>query len=737
MPFQLSPGVSVVEKDFSSIVPAVSTSAGAFAGSFRWGPVMDPVQLSSENLLVERFGAPNDSNFMSFFTAANFLSYTNNLLVVRADASNLKNAVTTPSGSISGITLDNAGSGYTTAPTVTIDPSDNDGEDATATAALSATNGEVISVAVSNGGDGYTVAPTITISDPAAQGGVAATATASVTDGAVDSITITDGGSGYAAGETITVTITADEGDTIVTNATATVTLGFSIASITIDTAGTGYSSVPSVTITGDGVDAAATAGAITLAGVKIKNTQDYLDSYSGGQGLTGEFAAKYPGSLGNSISVHVADSSAWASWGAPYKAEFDGAPGTSSAAVSANKPSADDQIHILVIDENGAWTGTAGAVIEKFSYLSKASDAKRADGSAAYYKDVINSQSKYVWWTDHPTAVGAGEAWGSTLQGMSGTTFAAQTAAVAAVLSGGVDDFELTDASHQNALALFSNDELYDIALVAMGAASAVTTTYAINNIAETRKDCMVFASPQDPDGNVITNSTLSYIDKLIDYREALPSSSYGVLDSGFKYQYDRYNDKYRYVPLNGDTAGIAARTDYEADPWFSPGGFSRGQVKNVVKLAVTPSKLERDELYKVGINPVVTFPAQGTVLFGDKTLLSQPSAFDRINVRRLFITVQKAIATAAKFQLFEFNDAFTRAQFRNLVEPFLRDVQGRRGIVDFRVKCDDSNNTGEVVDRNEFVADIFIKPNRSINFITLTFVAARSAVNFDEIGA
>jgi len=628
--------------------------------------------------------------------------------------------------------LTDAGSGYTAVPTVTIDPSNNGGTNATAVATLEVTDGEVVSITIDNGGAGYTVAPTIEISAPAA-GGDTATATATTDGDAVDSITVTDGGTGYADGEVVTITFTEDAGDTITTNATATAVLGFAVASVSLDDAGTGYTVAPDITITGN---ATAEADGVSMAGVKIKNTQEYIDAYSGGQGLTGEFAAKYPGSLGNSISVHMADSSSWASWNAIYQAEFDGAPGTSTAAVAANKATADDQVHILVIDTNGAWTGTAGAVIEKFSYLSKASDAKRSDGSAAYYKDVLNSQSKYVWWTDHPTNVGAGEAWGTELQSTTGA-YGALAAATASVLSGGSDDFELTDASHQNALQLFANDELYDISLLAMGKASAVTTTWAINNVAEVRKDCMVFASPQDADGNVITNSTLQYIEKLKTYRNNLPSSSYGVLDSGFKYQYDRYNDKYRYVPLNGDTAGIAARTDLDADPWFSPGGFSRGQVKNVVKLAITPSKIERDELYKVGINPVVTFPAQGTVLFGDKTLLSQPSAFDRINVRRLFITVQKAIATAAKFQLFEFNDAFTRAQFRNLVEPFLRDVQGRRGIVDFRVKCDDSNNTGEVVDRNEFVADIFIKPNRSINFITLTFVAARSAVNFDEIGA
>ena len=217
--------------------------------------------------------------------------------------------------------------------------------------------------------------------------------------------------------------------------------------------------------------------------------------------------------------------------------------------------------------------------------------------------------------------------------------------------------------------------------------------------------------------------------------FRNTLTSTSYAVLDSGWKYQYDKYNDKYRWIPLNADVAGLCARTDAIADPWFSPGGLNRGQIKNVVKLAYSPDKTDRDTLYKKGVNPVVAFPGEGTVLFGDKTLLAKPSAFDRINVRRLFIVLEKAIATAAKYQLFEFNDAFTRAQFRNLVEPFLRDIKGRRGIYDFRVICDETNNTGEVIDRNEFVADIYIKPARSINFISLNFIATRTGVAFEEI--
>jgi phage tail sheath protein FI len=336
----------------------------------------------------------------------------------------------------------------------------------------------------------------------------------------------------------------------------------------------------------------------------------------------------------------------------------------------------------------------------------------------------------------DRPTTVGSGTAWGSLAQGAQFKSLNA--GAIKRSLAGGTDDFALTSGEKQNGFELFSNSELYDISLVLLGKADATTAQYVINNICETRLDCVAFISPINTStGDIIIGSTDTQVNQINAYRNALSSTSYAVMDSGFKYQYDRYNDKYRYIPLNGDIGGLCARADFTNDPWFSPGGLNRGQIKNVVRLAVNPNKTMRDNLYKNGVNPVVTFPGEGTVLFGDKTLLAKPSAFDRINVRRLFIVMEKAIATAAKFQLFEFNDGFTRAQFKNLVEPFLRDVQGRRGITDFVVKCDESNNTGEVIDRNEFVADIFVKPNRSINFITLNFIAARSAINFSEIGA
>jgi len=277
-----------------------------------------------------------------------------------------------------------------------------------------------------------------------------------------------------------------------------------------------------------------------------------------------------------------------------------------------------------------------------------------------------------------------------------------------------------------------FKDPEIVDISLVLAGATSQTVATHLISNIAEARKDCLVFLSPRRDD---VVDQAGSERANITTFRNLLNSSSYAVMDSAWKYQYDKYNDVYRYIPMNGDTAGLCVRTDTERDPWFSPAGFNRGQIKNVIRLSFNPTKAERDELYKIGVNPVVTFPGEGTILFGDKTLLAKPSAFDRINVRRLFIVLEKAIAKAAKFSLFEFNDEFTRAQFVALVEPFLRDVQGRRGIFDFRVVCDETNNTGEVIDRNEFIGDIYIKPARSINFIQLNFVAVRTGVAFDEV--
>lgn len=767
MPFQLSPGVAVVEKDFSSIVPAVSSSAGAFAGPFAWGPIEDPVRVSSESDLVARFGTPKDSNFQSFFTAANFLAYTNNMFVCRSDAPNLRNAVAVQSGSVTFAGFTSLGSGYITGdnPTVTFSaPQIAGGTTATGTVSTVVISGNSIgvsSIIITNPGSGYTSAPTVTISAPSSLGGTAATATAT-----------------------------------------------------------------------------------IAVGGVKIKNVSTYLDSFSNGSASYGPWAAKFAGTKGNGIRVVTIDSGSWNAAPAALKALFTGAPTTSRYAEERGIQG--DELHIVIFDNaQGEFSGVSGSVLEKYSFVSKLSDARRVDGSNNYYKSVVNSQSRYIWWMDHPT--GLSDFTGTTIVGAAGdtVTFGNNTIIVGATttgwanqasyktafdaapdkatwkivvsgagskngvytptaiaptlgqnnaitsyvitvaenigaltdpsstvvvthvgqlqwgipstavvagsnnirfkslsdesdvtLSGGVDHFEPTASQLLAAYSLYSNTDQYDISLIPVGNVTASTANTIVNTLAETRKDCVVFISPNDG-GNPITSMGADATNAIIAYRNATNiNSSYAVIDSGWKYQYDRYNDAYRWVPLNGDIAGLCARTDYTADPWFSPGGFNRGQIKNIVKLGFNPSQADRDVLYPAGVNPVVNFPGQGTVLYGDKTMLTRPSAFDRINVRRLFIVLEKAIATAAKFQMFEFNDSFTRAQFKNLVEPFLRDVQGRRGVTDFRVKCDETNNTGEIIDRNEFIADIFIKPNRSINFITLNFVAARSSVSFEEIG-
>ena len=668
MAFQLSPGVVVTEQDLTNIVPAVSTSTGAFAGTFVWGPVEEPVTVTSENVLVERFGRPTTGNSQSFFTAANFLSYTNNLLVSRVDSTSV-NAVAEQTGRIASITITEAGDSYTTAPAVTISAPDiSGGTQATAVAEIDEQTGAVTSITITNSGSGYLLDPDTGVADNAL------------------------------------ITIEASSG----TSATATMTLEFT--------------------------------------GFKIKNTDDYINYYVNGGGIIGPWAAKYPGTLGNSLKVSMADYTTYGTWA--YKDEFDTQPGTSEYV--AGKGSQGDEMHIVVVDEDGDITGTPGVVIEKFAFVSKAADAKKTDGSNNYYKTVINAQSRYIWWMDHTTQVAAT----STTNASTITDTAALldigaetepnkgfkdlSDAQTISLTGGTLDINPTQGNIQTAFAAFANADLYDISLVLGGRTPHETADFIISNVAEVRKDCVAFISPINATSeDIIVGSGSDAANALVAFRNELPSSSYAVLDSGYKYQYDRYNDTYRWVPLNGDIAGLAARTDYTNDAWWSPAGLNRGQIKNVVKLAVNPGKVERDTLYKAGINPVVTFPGEGTVLFGDKTLLAKPSAFDRINVRRLFIVLEKAIAIAARYQLFEFNDSFTRAQFKNLVEPFLRDVQGRRGIVDFRVKCDDTNNTGEVIDRNEFVADIFIKPNRSINFISLNFIAARSEVSFEEIGA
>jgi len=458
------------------------------------------------------------------------------------------------------------------------------------------------------------------------------------------------------------------------------------------------------VRVVGSGALNAASTGTSSGTAILIKNQTVYdVTSFTSSTNL---WVAKCPGALGNSLGVAFADTAGFndvdsngdKTW--PWEDLFDSAPGT-------------NEFHVVVYDAGGLITGTVGTVLERFAYVSTSTTAMDFDGTPAYFKTKINNLSKWIWVAKTSLLTGTNNG---------------------RALNGGADGSDATEADRNAGFALFANGETTDVSLVFASGAGATASKYIIDNVAEVRRDCLAIVSPLEADVVNVTNET-TLLNNILTTRNTYGSSSYAVMDSAYKYMYDRYNDTYRWVPLNGDIAGIMARTDANYDPWFSPAGFEKGRIKNALKLTGNQTKPTRDELYKKGINPCTFFPVEGPILFGDKTLLTRPSAFDRINVRRLFIVLQKAIATAAKYMLFEDNSDFTRARFVNMVEPFLRDVMGRRGITSFRVVCDSTNNTPEVIDRNEFVADIYIAPMRSINFIKLNFVAVRTGVSFDEI--
>ena len=722
MGFQLSPGVKVTEIDLTNIVPAVDTSGGGFVGQFQWGPVMDYTIVEDAGRLEFLFGKPNEVNFVDWFSAANFTAYSSNLNLIRVvDEDDAKNA-------------------------------------------------------------------------------------------------------------------TADSIGTLIKNA-----MHYEMVAPTV-------------------------ASAI--------------------------FAAKYPGELGNSIQVHMADANNFAAWA--YKAEFDGPPATSDWCASKGAPTASDEIHIVITDKDGVFTGVPGAILERYAFVSKAKDNKTLDGEPNFYGSILNKQSNFVWflgapatgsytpegavtsitmtdggsgYTTTPSATIAGDGADATATAVlsntgevvsvnvsgGGTGYSVgdaiiitgngigALAEVATETGGAIESIVVTDGGsgystvavdasgagdgdatataligytvasvvvgtqgtgYTNATVtisgdgtgatadatqsatgdawvtkvkpgvefktladtlsytftggndgsivssneliagwnMFSNAEVVDVSLLFVGDGGGSTSSgdvirHVIDNICEFRKDVIVFFSPDKAD--VFNQTPEQATENVVAFRNDKINrpSSYAIMDSGWKYQYDVFNDSYRWIPLNADIAGLAARTDEIADPWYSPAGYNRGQIKNVIQLALNPSKTNRDSLYKNGVNPVVSFAGEGVLLYGDRTQQLKSAAFSKINIRRLFIVLEKSIAIAAKYQLFEFNDAFTRSQFRNMVEPFLQEVRSRRGITDFKVICDESNNTPERVDRSEFVADIYIKPAYSINFISLNFIAVRSGVEFSEV--
>jgi hypothetical protein len=568
MAFSISPGVTVSEVDLTTVIPSVLTTAGAYAGEFNWGPANKRIQISSESQLNSVFTKPDGNTYISYFTAAGFLSYGNNLQIVRAVGANGKNA-----------------------------------DANTANTNLVITNEDVYE---------YTY-------------------------------------------------LTSDNGSNF------------------------------------------------------------------------GPFAARYVGSLGNSLTVSVIDAgagsagfNAWNVNSIGVSSYFGAAPTTSPQANVAG--GANDQIHIVVVDAKGLFSGVKNTVLETFPFLSKGIDSIDSLGNSNYYKNYIFRNSKYIYAMDPPDYANTVATWGNSI---ANTSFATLSTPQVITLSSGADD-RPSEGNISNAYGYFANADEVDVSLLITGNANT-SVQQTVIEIANSRKDCIAFVSPPNTAvinkaGNEVANIK-SWIDSLG------KSTSYAFADCGWKYTFDKYNNVYRYIPLNADMAGLCVYTDSVRDPWFSPAGYNRGNLKNVVKLAWNPTKAQRDSLYQLAVNPVGVFPGQGTLLYGDKTLQTQPSAFDRINVRRLFIVLEKAIAQASKFALFEFNDSFTQSQFVAIVTPFLRDVLGRRGIYDFRVVCDSTNNTPQVVDSNQFVGDIYIKPARAVNFIQLNFVAVRTGVDFTEV--
>ena len=696
MSFLKSPGVHVREIDLTTIVPAVSTSIGAIAGAFEKGPVNSIVTVGSEEDLVKVFGKPQNSSnqFETFFTAANFLQYTDQLKVVRCE-SGVTNAIA------SGTSI--------------LIRDDDHYEDS--------------------------------FKDGQASVGEWAARTAGI--------------HGNSLGVSICANATAYE-ETAVTTTSAEEALGQTVISVTDGTVFT----IHDIVNFGEtlGFEYQVTAADASTITIKLKDDPN-------GVGLQSTIAS------GTNIRRR------WR-----FYDLFDAAPGTSDYATQ-NQRGTLDEIHVVVYDQQGEINGFAvesngnrtSAVLETFANLSKNPNCKSPQGDSVYYADKIFRTSSFIYWMDHNSA---GTNWGTDFTGetsqivmedggtdgaganagdnivldatgtsnedengnieleIGGTSYAALDTPTTSNLKNGTDDYAVTAGELEIAYDNFEDTESVDVNLILGGkgggagdsASTQDTHVTMLHALVETRRDCVAFASPHRS-ATVGVSSSITATDNVVDAFDLCPSSSYMVFDSSYKQMYDKYNDVFRFVPMNGDTAGLCAFTDQVADAWFSPGGFNRGNVRGAIKLSYNPKKSERDQLYRARINPIVDFPGQGVVLFGDKTALAKPSAFDRINVRRLFLVLEKAISTAAKFSLFEFNDEFTRAQFRNLIEPFLRDVQGRRGIFDFRVVCDDTNNTGEVIDRNEFIGDIYIKPARSINFITLNFIAVRTGVEFSEV--
>jgi phage tail sheath protein FI len=669
MAFLVSPGVEVKEIDLTGIIPAVSTSIGAYAGRFSWGPVGDVVNVSSEKDLARNFGTPDKSLAQSYFLASSFLRYSNALLVSRAVDSAAKNAASGDTPDSEQIkNLDDFEGRTSTSLTSDI------------YARYPGALGNSLKVMFQKSG---------------VQSRVPITA-----------IAVADDGTGT---DVVTLTLTVDDA---VVGDTGLIADGQEIALRNVDASGDLIEALRTTRLYIGEADCAAdgVVTAVLYTDAAESNVFDATDYTNTTFTSPGGFIY---------APVETQD----------FEDSFLSAPNTSTYAETYDVEN--DEIHVLIVDEKGLFTGTPGTILEAYNNVSLGTDGKKENGETNYYKDVVNRSSQYIYINKLSTIT---ETESGVINAGAAFTFTGDGSVEIYQLSGGIDAGANTNGIFE-ALEYFADTERFDVNFVFAenDVAGATAVANKLITIAENRKDCVAFISPWTDVKDKPTED--QKLDRVIEKFDGLPSTSYAVFDSSPLYIYDKYNDQYIWIDACGSVAGLCAYTDNVRDPWWSPAGYNRGQLKGVTKIGYNPKQSHRDELYKARVNPIVTFPGEGTILFGDKTAQKKASAFDRINVRRLFIVLEKAIATAAKYQLFEFNDEFTRAQFRNMVNPYLRDVQGRRGITDFIVICDETNNTGEVIDANRFVADIYIKPARAINFITLNFIATRTGVEFSEV--
>lgn len=682
--FPVSPGVQVNEYDATTVIPNIATSMGAFAGVFRWGPVYERILVDSENSLVNLFQKPTNFNAESWFTVANFNAYGGVASVVRC--ANLTSTNTQVSALTAVANVTSVSNALNLIVANHDDYATKDGTFETSSIFVAKWPGEVgNSLRVSECFSTNNYKSSVNL----ATFGLGATLTMNV-------------GSNVA-------TMTVTDSSTANANTSATTLVGLFSATDILEMGNTGpngigiqymkISSIGSVSSTGNTSSGTAT---FTL------NMQDILQ-------------------LHTAINVATSVTRYW-----EFFSAVGVAPGQSTYQSQFGNTSAQDEMHVVIVDDGGKFSGVPGSVLEVYRGVSRATDGQTFDGQTNYYKNVINKQSQYVWFTnDYANAVS-----NTALLLASATA----TAPLTIKFNGGADgasEANVAPSVIAKGYDMFASKEDVMVDLVMCGKGiggidGTQTSNYVLDNIVGTRKDCVAFVSPSYAD--VVNNPGQEMVD-ILSFRNNSRSSSYGFMDSGYKYMYDRYNDIYRYVPMNGDMAGLAAQCDRTNDAWWSFAGFNRGNIKNIVRLAYNPRQAERDQLYPQSVNPVVTFQGQGTILYGDRTMLTKPSAFDRVNVRRLFIVLERAISTAAQYSLFEFNDTFTRSAFKNMVNPYLRDVKGRRGLTDFLVVCDETNNTAQVINSNQFVGDIYVRPNYSINFIRLNFVAVPNGVQFNEI--